>query len=212
LVLDIIQTVLNIIFCAGLVWSAISDLKTREVRPAAVTFGLLGISLITMLLQRQWLLAAYFVIAILGTGFKSGLYSLVMIGAGLWLIIATDSVVAPVIVGLIVVDFFYKMKWFGGADSQVAFALIALCQTWHILAYLVAATVAAWLILSLRKRRFGDFIKRTGQVIQRMGKPVEEDEDAIRSPWLVPAAVAGLAHILIYPGMLPILNGLIWGG
>lgn len=181
------------IFSGLLVWAAFEDLRTRLV-PYAAGYGLLLVAIADMLARGYWPEALFFVIAILGT--RGGLAMAVAIVSGIVLYEVRGEQVAPLLVGLFVTYNLFRLRWIGGGDAQVAFALIALANDWAMLWILSAGTFLTWVLLSFVRSPL-NALRRMKVVFQNRNRPPEEDEDAIRGPWVVIGALAGMTYFLI---------------
>jgi hypothetical protein len=165
---------------------------------------MLLLAIAIMAIQGAWFEIIFFVIAVIGT--RGGFWQLLTILAAIGLaVFRGPDAVFPFLVGILFVDVAFLLRWFGGGDTQVAFAMIAISRDWEMLGLLAVATIIAWLFLSLRKGNVRHLAKRTAYVAKHLSSPVEDDPDSIRSPWVVTASFAGLFYIFIYPGVIGFL-------
>ena len=79
--------------------------------------------------------------------------------------------------------------------------LMAMANDWWIVAYLFGGTILVAVVLSIVKRGgVMPAIKRLSWVFKNIGE--EPDEEALRIPWGVLAAAAGLVYMWIWPGLV----------
>lgn len=192
-----LEIALYVLASGALIWAGYSDIKSRRV-PVIAGFGLLGMGLVFLLLGRQWIQAAFFLLAIWGSrGRRWGL----PIAALGFVVLALDLSSLPFVLGVMFVLFIFWMGWFGGGDAQLALGLMALGNDGWIVAYLFGGTIVVALVLSIVKRGgIVPAIKRLAWVFRNLGgKP---DTEALRTPWGALAAVAGLVYMWVWPGLL----------
>jgi len=188
---------LYVLASAALIWAAYSDIKTRRV-PIVAGFGLLGVGLLFLLIGRLWIHAAFFLLAIWGS--RGKIWSVPVAALGIAVLIL-DLSSLPFVLGVLFVLLIFWMGWFGGGDAQLALGLMAMANDWLIVAYLFGGTILVAVVLSIVKRGgIIPAIKRLSWVLKNIGK--EPDEEALRIPWGVLAAAAGLVYMWIWPGLV----------
>ena len=141
-----------------LVISGISDLKTRRI-PRACSYGLLLFSFCLLIYRKEYILSAYFVLAVLTSGntrIKPLLFIMTVI------VFSNEGDRAfPMVFGLSVVDFLFSMRLIGGGDAQLLFSMIsfgynswkmALAITTVIIVIGTASVIHAFGIKNFRNR------------------------------------------------------------
>ncbi|MDF1500758.1 MAG: hypothetical protein P1P76_09840 [Anaerolineales bacterium] len=186
---------LYVLATGALIWAAYSDIKSRRI-PVFAGFGLLGVGLIFLLVGRLWIQAAFFLLAIWGSRGKKWGVPVAALGAA---VLFVDLSALPFVLGVLFVLFIFWMGWFGGGDAQLAMGLLAVGSGWWMVAYLFGGTILVAFVLSIIER--GGVVpamRRLFWVLKNIGE--EPDQEALRIPWGVLAAVAGLAYMWIWPG------------
>ena len=172
------------VFFILLLISAVSDEKTRRI-PKGCSYGLLLISLMLLIFEKQYVFAAYFTLAVFATGSKS-LKLLLFIGATA--IFANKGEAAfPLIFGLAAADLFFSMKIIGGGDAQLLFSMLGFgYKSWKMSASVSAVTLIVGLIVilysrgSINLRERITFIKNSWKT-----GTIESDRSRIRIPFAV---------------------------
>ena len=127
-----LHTSFAIVFFILLLISAVSDVKSRRI-PKVCSYGLLLISLLRLIYDRQYVLAAYFALSVLATGSK-GLKLLLYIGATA--IFANKGEASyPLIFGLAAADLLFTLKIIGGGDAQLLFSMLCPFSTITMLSF-----------------------------------------------------------------------------
>ncbi len=177
-----------------LIWAAIADIKTRKI-PVAAGFGMLGLGLVVLLWESWYLWAAYYLFAIWST--RGGIWKMVLVVASLGMLLIYGLEAAPIVVGSTFVSFLFWQKWFGGGDSQLAFGLIGIGHDWIVLAILFGLTIVLGVLMAIiRRGGIRQGIERLASVARRLSK--EPDSEAIRTPWGIVAAVAGVSYLWLW--------------
>ena len=135
------------VFLILLLISAASDVKTRHI-PKPCSFGLLLLSLLLLIFDTQYVLAAYFALFILATGSKK-LKLLLFIGATA--IFANKGEEAfPLIFGLAAADLLFSLNIIGGGDAQLLFSMLGYgYKSWKMAISISAVTLIAGFIVIL---------------------------------------------------------------
>lgn len=189
-----IGSILSVVVTAGLTWSALVDLRSRRI-PWIAGYGVLSAGLLSLLLSRLWLPAAFYVAAIWATG--GGLRRLPMMLLTVPLFV-DERGISPMIMGILFVAAIFEMGWSGGGDAQLAFGLVALARDWWIFMYLFGGTILLALTLVFVRCGFRAGLKRLWWVAKHLEAT---DEAAIHMPWAIIAALGGVAHFWIHPGL-----------
>jgi len=177
-----------------LAWAALADARTRKV-PVAAGLGMLGLGLV-VLVREGWVFgAAYYLLAIWCT--RGGAWRYVLIAASgvmLWLY---PWEAAPFVLGVLFVSTLFWMKWFGGGDAQLAIGLIGIGHDWVVLGLLFGLTILASFALTIvRQGGVVQGAKRMAWVARHLGE--DADAQAIRTPWAIVAAVAGVSYLWLW--------------
>jgi hypothetical protein len=179
---------------ALLVWAAIVDSRTRKI-PVAAGFGMLGLGLAVLVKEGWYIWAAYYILAIWCT--RGGVWQAVLVVASIGILWAFEWEAAPLVLGITFVSLLFWRKWFGGGDSQLAFGLIGIGHDWLVLALLFGLTIVLGVGLTIiRKGGVQQGVKRLVSVARRLGE--EPDSEAIRTPWGIVAAVAGVSYLWLW--------------
>ncbi|MEA1977752.1 MAG: hypothetical protein U9N80_07605 [Chloroflexota bacterium] len=181
---------------ALLVWAAIVDSRIRKI-PVAAGFGMIGLGL-AVLVKEGWNVpfwAMYYLLAIWCT--RGGVWQIVLVVASIGMLWAFEWEAAPLVLGITFVSFLFWRNWFGGGDSQLAFGLIGIGHDWLVLALLFGSTIVLGVGLTIiRQGGVQQGVKRLAYVAQRLGE--EPDSEAIRKPWGIVAAVAGVSYLWLW--------------
>ncbi|HET6444711.1 MAG TPA: hypothetical protein VFI27_09035 [candidate division Zixibacteria bacterium] len=179
---------------ALLVWAAIVDSRTRKI-PVAAGFGMLGLGLAVLVKEGWYIWAAYYILAIWCT--RGGVWQAVLVVASIGILWAFEWEAAPLVLGITFVSLLFWRNWFGGGDSQLAFGLVGIGHDWLVLALLFGLTIVFGVGLTIIHRggiRQG--VQRLASVARRLGE--SPDSEAIRTPWGIVAAVAGVSYLWLW--------------
>jgi Flp pilus assembly protein protease CpaA len=183
---------------AALAWAAGADVKTREI-PAPAGFGMLGLGVLVLLLEKWYVGAAYFVLAIWCTRGKGWQY-LLLVGSAvmLW---AYQWQAAPLVVGVLLVTMIFRMKWFGGGDAQLAMGLVGVGHDWLVMGLVFGLTILVGIVtVIVRRGSVTEGARRLLWVARNLN--AQPDSDAIRTPWAVVAAIGGVAYLWLWAVVL----------
>ncbi len=193
-----LQIAMYLALSSLLVFAAVSDVRSRRI-PLPVGLGLLCSSLVLILRQGHFIEAGFLVLAVIGS--RGGWWSLLVWVAA---IVMTANLgqegSLPMVVGLMAFYVLFKLRWIGGGDAQVGYALVAFARDWTILYYLAGILVPVGLFLVFRRYGFLKAFSRLWTVTRSLFKASPADPEAIRTPWALWAAIGGLAYIFIFPG------------
>jgi len=183
--------------------AAISDWRTRRV-PIVAGYGIILLSIVFLSVQSLWWSVVFFILVIYGSRSPSAMLPSVII----WLIMAQSSEAnTPFVAGLYLVTLLLWLGWFQGGDAQIAYGLMALGKDWWIFGYIFGGTVFFGILLMIWKRGLTGTLRRSWYIAGNL-KEGREDNDAIRVPWAVMAAVFGLVYFWMLPGVA--LPGGFW--
>ena len=172
------------VFFILLLISAVSDEKTRRI-PKECSYGLLLISLMLLIFEKQYVFAAYFTLAVFATGSKS-LKLLLFIGATA--IFANKGETAfPLIFGLAAADLFFTLKIIGGGDAQLLFSMLGFgYKSWKMAASVSAVTLIVGITVILYSHGSRNMRERITSIKNswETGK-IESDRSRIRIPLAV---------------------------
>ena len=172
------------VFFMMLIISAVSDVRTRRI-PKICSYGLLLISLLRLVYNRQYVLATYFALSVFATGSKS-LKLFLYIGAAV--IFANKGEVAfPLIFGLAAADLFFTLKIIGGGDAQLLFSMLGFgYKSWKMSASVSAVTLIVGLIVILYSHESIDLKERIISIKNSWKTgTIESDRSRIRIPFAV---------------------------
>lgn len=183
-----------------LIWGAMGDIQNRTI-PVPVGFGMLVLGLAVLIKDSWWIpyFAIYFLFAIWCT--RGGIWKYLLIAASLGMLIAFGWEAAPLVAGIVFVAFLFWQKWFGGGDAQLAMGLMGIGQDWIVLAMLFGTTIIAGITETMiRRGGVVEGAKRLAWVAGQLG--AEPDDEAIRTPWGVIAAIVGVIYLWIWVFLL----------
>ena len=156
---------------------------------------MLGLGLVSLVRESWSIGALYYLLAIWCTRggiwwFVLGAASVGMLGLYMW-----EAV--PFVLGVAFVSTLFWMKWFGGGDAQLAIGLIGVGHDWVMLTLLFGLTILLGVFLTVvRQGGVVQGAKRMAWVARHLGG--EADEQAIRTPWAVVAAIAGVSYLWLW--------------
>jgi hypothetical protein len=179
---------------AFLAWAAVTDARTRKV-PVAAGLGILGLGLVVLVWDGWYLAALYYLLAIWST--RGGVWRYMLVAASLVMLWMYQWEAVPLVVGVLFVALLFWRKWFGGGDAQLAIGLIGIGHDWMVLGLLFGLTILVALALTvIRQGGVVQGVKRMAWVASHMGEP--PGEEAIRTPWAVVAAIAGVGYLWLW--------------
>ena len=194
----LLRIVMYMVLSSLLVYSAYSDYRTRRI-PFGVGLGLLLTAAVILVIEKMYWEALFLVVAVIGS--RGGMWSLLVYLSAMLLFGAKGETAAlPMVVGILLFNFMFSMRWIGGGDAQVAFALIAVGHEWMMLYLVLGFAVVAGLVMVFRKYDLKGGLSRLWVVTRRLNKSSEKDENAIRSPWIIWAAIGGMCYLYLIPG------------
>lgn len=158
---------------------------------------MLGLGLAALIKEGWWIpfFAVYYLLAIWCT--RGGVWQYVLLIASAGMLWAFGWEAAPLVVGILFVSFSFWNGWFGGGDSQLAFGLIGIGHDWYVLVLLFGMTILLGVILTMVQRGgVKQGAQRLLSVAKRLGE--EPDSEAIRTPWGIVAAIAGVSYLWIW--------------
>lgn len=182
------------IMFAGLVVSGISDLKTKRI-PRACSYGLLLFSLLLLIYRKEYMLSAYFVLAVLAAGNKKVkpiLFVMVVI-----VFSNMGERAFPLVFGLSAVDFLFSMRLIGGGDAQLLFAMLSFgCSSWKM----VIAVAAVVILLGIGAVIYAFGIRKSISRIKTVSSfmkngTVQSDRDRLKIPF---ASLLPFAFLLYF--------------
>lgn len=189
--------ILSVLVSAALMWGAISDLRSGVI-PYGSGYGMLALGLLFLLKDTLWLEALFFIVAIWGS--RGGMWRLLILLIAV-VLLAEEFATLPFVAGMLYVLAIFWLGWFGGGDAQLAFGLIAIGRDWWILGYLFGGTIILGILLTIiRRGGIAEGAKRLLWVLKHISDP--PDEEAIRMPWGVLAALGGMVYIWLWPGLM----------
>ena len=176
--------------------SGVFDIKHRRI-PRFCSYGLLLISFLMLIMEREYMLAAYFIFSILATGLKW-----LRIPMLVWAVIVLANIgenAAPLVFGLAAADMLFTLRIIGGGDAQLLYALFASGhQDWKMAAAVSAVTLIAGTAAVIRVYGLQKAGKRilTAASNMRSGK-IENDTARIRIPFAALLPASFLLHLFV---------------
>jgi len=193
---------INVIVVSGLlIYAAVIDLKKREV-PYVAGIGIMLIGAISLFWEQHWLLGVFYLIAVMGS--RGGLWGLAAVAVALTTL-AVPGLMAdayPFILAIFFIITMFRFGVFGQGDAVLAFGLLALAYKdglWMPLALL--GTSLLGIIPLAWKRSPKEILSRATHILKNFGK-IEKDEEAVKFPWAVIAAVIGLVYLWLVRGVM----------
>ena len=194
--------IINAVVVSGLlVYAAVIDLKKREV-PYVAGIGIMLIGAISLFWEQHWLLGVFYLIAVMGS--RGGLWGLAAVAVALTTL-AVPGLMAdayPFILAIFFIITMFRFGVFGQGDAVLAFGLLALAYKdglWMPLALL--GTSLLGIIPLAWKRSPKEILSRATHILKNFGK-IEKDEEAVKFPWAVIAAVIGLVYLWLVRGVV----------
>lgn len=178
------QAAFSVVFFMMLIISAVSDVRTRRI-PKICSYGLLLISLLRLVYDRQYVLAVYFALSVFATGSKS-LKLFLYIGAAA--IFANKGETSfPLIFGLAAVDLLFTLKIIGGGDAQLLFSMLGFgYQSWKMSASVSAVTIITGFVVILFSGRTINSKERITSIKDSWKTgTITSDHNRIRIPFAV---------------------------
>jgi Flp pilus assembly protein protease CpaA len=200
--MDQVFNLLHKIVISGLlIYAAVVDLRKREV-PNVAGIGFLLIGVVTLFWEQHWLLGVFYLVAVMGS--KGGLWGLAAVVAALTTL-AVPGLMAeayPFILAIFFIIMMFRFEVFGQGDAVLAFGLLAIAYKdglWMPLALL--GTSLLGIIPLVWKRSPKEILERATHILKNFGS-IEKDEEAVRFPWAVIAAVLGLVYLWLVRGAM----------
>ena len=178
------QAAFAVVFFMMLIISAVSDVRTRRI-PKICSYGLLLISLLRLVYDRQYVLAVYFALSVFATGSKS-LKLFLYIGAAV--IFANKGETSfPLIFGLAGADLLFTLKVIGGGDAQLLFSMLGFgYKSWKMAASFSAVTIIAGFVIILFPVRSINLKERITSIKESWKTgTIASDHNRIRIPFAV---------------------------
>lgn len=177
-----------------LIISGISDLKTKRI-PKACSYGLLLFSLLLLICRGEYMLSAYFLIAVLAAGNKR--LKPVLFVMAVIVFSNKGEQAFPLVFGLAVADFLFSLKLIGGGDAQLLFSMLSFgCGSWRMACSIAAVIIfagTASVIHACGIKNIGDRIKAVSEHMK--SGTVQTDQNRLRIPF---AALLPFAFLLFF--------------
>ncbi len=192
---------LKLIISGLLIYAAAVDLKKREV-PNVAGIGILLIGAATLFWEQHWLLGVFYLVAVMGS--RGGLWGIAAVAAALTTLAVPGLVTEayPFILAIFFIITMFRFGVFGQGDAVLAFGLLALAYSdglWMPLALL--GTSLLGIIPLVWKRSPKEILERATYILKNFGS-IEKDEEAVKFPWAVIAAVLGLVYLWLVRGVI----------
>jgi hypothetical protein len=177
-----------------LAWAAVEDARSRKI-PMAAGMGMLLLGLAVLVEASLYTWAAYYLLAILCT--RGGVWRYVLVGASLLMVFVYTWEGLPLVVGVLFVASLVWMEWIGGGDAQLAAGLIGIGHDWNVLGMVFGLTIVVGVLLTIvRRGGVAAGLRRLAWVAGHLGE--SPDNEAIRTPWGIVAAVAGIGYLWLW--------------
>jgi hypothetical protein len=177
-----------------LAWAAVADARRRKI-PIVAGFGMLLLGLAVLVEASLYTWAAYYLLAIWCT--RGGAWRYVLVGASLLMVFEYTWEGLPLVVGVLFVASLFWMKWIGGGDAQLATGLIGIGHDWNVLGMVFGLTIVVGVLLTIvRRGGVVEGTKRLAWIARHLGE--SPDEQAIRTPWGIVAAIAGVSYLWLW--------------
>ncbi len=192
---------LKLIISGLLIYAAVIDLKKRIV-PFVAGIGILLIGAVTLFWEQHWLLGVFYLVAVMGS--RGGLWGLAAVAAALTTLAVTGLAAEayPFILAIFFIITMFRFGVFGQGDAVLAFGLLAIAYKdglWMPLALLSTSLIG--IIPLVWKRSPKEILDRATHIMKNFGS-IEKDEEAVKIPWAVIAAVLGLVYLWLVRGAI----------
>ena len=176
--------------------SAAADMRTKHI-PVYCSYGLLMLSFIFLIRERQYVLAAYYLLAVFSTGNKK-LKMLLFTGAIIVFANSGNSA-SPLIFGLATADFLFALRIISGGDAQLLFSLLAFGYgNWKMGISVSAVILIAGTVLIFRRCGFRKAVSRLDAAMNHLKScSVECDNERIRIPFAALLPVSFLLYLFV---------------
>ena len=197
-----VLNLINGIAVSGLlIYAVVIDLKKREV-PYVAGIGIMVFGAVSLFWEQHWLLGVFYLVAVMGS--RGGLWGLAAVALALTTL-AVPGLMAeayPFILAIFFIITMFRFGVFGQGDAVLAFGLLALAYKdglWMPLALL--GTSLLGIIPLVWKRGPKEILDRATHILKNFGS-IEKDEEAVKFPWAVIAAVIGLVYLWLVRGVI----------
>lgn len=173
---------LGFVFFIMLIVSAVSDARTNHI-PKRCSYSMMLISLIVLVYNRQYLLAAYYVFSVFSTGSKK-LKLLLFTGTAV-VFANLGNAAFPMVFSLAAADLLFSLRIIAGGDAQLLFAMLAFgYRDWTMSAAISAVSLTAGTVFILRSGSFQVIKTRILTAVSHLkAGTVENDSERIRIPF-----------------------------
>ncbi|MBQ6342588.1 MAG: hypothetical protein IJI41_05650 [Anaerolineaceae bacterium] len=176
------STAVTLLFFMLLLCSAIADIKTRRI-PKLFSYTLLVFPFLQFFYDKQYLLAVFYVLSIIATGNKK--IKLILYTAAVVIFANSGSASLPLIFGTAAADLLFSLRFIGGGDAQLLFALLgAGYKDWNMVVSIVLVILAAGIaatVYSTGLKNIGKRIVEIGVNLKR--GTVESDVNRLKIPF-----------------------------
>ncbi len=192
---------LKLIISVLLVYAAVEDILKREV-PYVAGIGIMLFGAFALFLEQHWLLGVFYLVAVMGS--RGGLWGLAAVAAALTTL-AVPGLAAeayPFILAIFFIVTMFRFGVFGQGDAVLSFGLLAIAYKdglWMPLALL--GTTLIGIVPLVWKRSPKEILDRATHILKNFGS-IEKDEEAVKFPWAVIAAVLGLVYLWLVRGAM----------
>jgi Flp pilus assembly protein protease CpaA len=192
---------LKLIISGLLAYAAVEDIRKREV-PYVAGVGIMLFGAFALFWDQHWLLGVFYLVAVMGS--RGGLWGLASIVVGL-ATLAVPGLAAeayPFILAILFVNTMFSFGAIGQGDAVLAYGLLSIAYEnglWMPLVLLGASILG--LLPLIWKRSPKEILDRATKILKNFRR-LEEDEEAVKFPWAVIAAVIGLVYLWFVRGVI----------
>ncbi len=192
---------LKLVISGLLIYATVEDIRKREV-PYVASIGVLVFGAFALFWDQHWLLGAFYLVAVMGS--RGGLWGLAAVVIGLTTLAVPGLMTEayPFILAIFFIIAMFRFGVFGQGDAVLAFGLLAMAYEdglWMPLVLLGTSIVGV--LPLIWKRSPKEILERTKMILSNFGK-IEKDEEAVKFPWAVIAAVIGLIYLWFVRGVI----------
>ncbi len=192
---------LKLVISGLLIYATVEDIRIRKV-PYAAGIGILVFGAFALFWDQHWLLGVFYLVAVMGS--RGGLWGLAAVVIALTTLAVPGLMTEayPFILAIFFIIAMFRFGVFGQGDAVLAFGLLAMAYEdglWMPLV-LLGTSIAGFLPL-IWKRNPKEILDRATKILQNFRR-IEEDEEAVKFPWAVIAAVIGLVYIWFVRGAI----------
>ncbi len=176
--------------------AAAADVRTRHI-PVYCSYGLLLLSFIFLIRDKQYILAVYYMLAVFSTGNKK--MKMVLFTGAVIVFANSGSSASPLVFGLAAADFLFALRIIGGGDAQILFSLLGFgYRNWIMGISVASVTFIAGSVLIFSSYGFKGAVSRANPAIGHLKScTVESDRERIRIPFAALLPFSFLLYLFV---------------